>query len=393
MKNKILATLIAVALPVSALAQTVVYPSHGGTGTSTIPTYGQVLVGNSGGTYTPTATSSLGITGGGGGGGVTSITATSPLTGGTITTSGSIGLGTVGIGNGGTGQTSFGQGWIASNGTVFTSSTSPTVNYITATSTAMASQFPYASTTAFTSSNLFVTGTTTQTIGPISQLYAGSGSNTAIQLGAVNNGFAILGAGAAVDMYIGAVDAMEWTNANVFFNRTLSNSHTGTAYMPITNPTSPAPTYAFSGNTNTGMWSEVANFINFATNGIDRISISPIGVVAATSTIIDKEFSVSTSTITNVSFASSTAQLIGLGTGSMTLKLIDPVAGEVLRANVCNPTTTAGAINWQSSTTIHWMGGNTVPTQTTTANVCDLWTFTVTAGTSTPVIEGSSIAW
>lgn len=39
------------------------YPAQGGTGTSTPPSYGQMLVGNSGGTYTLTATSSLGITG------------------------------------------------------------------------------------------------------------------------------------------------------------------------------------------------------------------------------------------------------------------------------------------------------------------------------------------
>ena len=42
---------------------------------------------------------------------------------------------------GGTGQTSFGQGWLHSDGTTFTSSTSPTVNYITATSTIATSTF------------------------------------------------------------------------------------------------------------------------------------------------------------------------------------------------------------------------------------------------------------
>ena len=43
--------------------------------------------------------------GGSGSGTVTSITASSPLTGGTITTSGSIGVGTIGVSNGGTGLT------------------------------------------------------------------------------------------------------------------------------------------------------------------------------------------------------------------------------------------------------------------------------------------------
>jgi hypothetical protein len=50
----------------TALAATVLLPIQGGTGTATKPVYGQVLVGNAGGTYTPTATSSLGISGGGG---------------------------------------------------------------------------------------------------------------------------------------------------------------------------------------------------------------------------------------------------------------------------------------------------------------------------------------
>ena len=58
--------------------------------------------------------------------------------------------GTLAVAKGGTGQTSFGQGWLNSDGTTLTSTTSPTVAYFTATSTAQASTFPYASTTALT---------------------------------------------------------------------------------------------------------------------------------------------------------------------------------------------------------------------------------------------------
>ena len=43
------------------LGATYLFPSGGGTGTSTNPSYGQLLVGNSGGTYTLTATSTLGL--------------------------------------------------------------------------------------------------------------------------------------------------------------------------------------------------------------------------------------------------------------------------------------------------------------------------------------------
>jgi hypothetical protein len=49
--------------------------------------------------------------------------------------------GTLPVSKGGTGQTSFGQGWLHSDGTTLTSSTSPTVAYITATSTTATSTF------------------------------------------------------------------------------------------------------------------------------------------------------------------------------------------------------------------------------------------------------------
>jgi len=60
--------------------------------------------------------------------------------------------GTLTVGKGGTGQTSFGQGWLNSDGTTLSASTSPTVNYIVATSTTATSTFPYLSVT--TNSNL-----------------------------------------------------------------------------------------------------------------------------------------------------------------------------------------------------------------------------------------------
>ncbi|MBI5644711.1 tail fiber domain-containing protein, partial [Candidatus Kaiserbacteria bacterium] len=60
------------------------------------------------------------------------------------------------VANGGTGATTFGQGWLFSSGGTgaLSASTSPTVNYLVATSTSLASRFPYASSTAVT-----VTGT------------------------------------------------------------------------------------------------------------------------------------------------------------------------------------------------------------------------------------------
>jgi len=69
-----LVLITAFAVTANGQARTPYMPSQGGTGTSTNPTYGQILVGNAQGTYTLTATSSLGITGGSGSGTVDSGT-------------------------------------------------------------------------------------------------------------------------------------------------------------------------------------------------------------------------------------------------------------------------------------------------------------------------------
>lgn len=68
-------------------------PTQGGTGTSTAPTFGQLLVGNASGKYTLTSTSSLGISGSGT---VTSVDMSVPtgltISGNPITTSGTLSL-------------------------------------------------------------------------------------------------------------------------------------------------------------------------------------------------------------------------------------------------------------------------------------------------------------
>ncbi|MBA3789541.1 helix-turn-helix domain-containing protein, partial [Patescibacteria group bacterium] len=85
---------------------------YGGTGISSTPAYGNILVGNGSGGYTLTATSSLGIAAGG----VTSVQASGGSTGltfsgGPITSSGTLTLaGTLGIANGGTSFSSYTAG-------------------------------------------------------------------------------------------------------------------------------------------------------------------------------------------------------------------------------------------------------------------------------------------
>ncbi len=84
-------------------------------------------------------------------------------------------IGTLDVNKGGTGANSFGQGWLYSTGgtSALAASTSPTVNYITATSTSIASTIPYASSTALTVSGTGYFGTTD---------YGGTATSTGSQL-------------------------------------------------------------------------------------------------------------------------------------------------------------------------------------------------------------------
>lgn len=128
--------------------------TRGGTGLIAAPGYGQIPVGNNSGGYTLTATSSLGLLGGGSGtvnSGTLNQLAYYAANGTTLSSIATSGLGialsdttgTLGVNRGGSGATTFGQGWLYSSGgsNALVASTSPTVNYIVATSTTATSTF------------------------------------------------------------------------------------------------------------------------------------------------------------------------------------------------------------------------------------------------------------
>lgn len=70
-----------------------------------------------------------------------------------------------------------------------------------------------------------------------------------------------------------------------------------------------------------------------------------------------------------------------IGGSATTITLINATTsqkwGSVKRVWICNPGGTAGALTWAG---VRWIG--TAPTQTTTANKCDLYSFNVTMATS-----------
>lgn len=109
-------------------------------------------------------------------GGSNVFSAAPPLTFNPATDQVSIGT-PISVTNGGTAASSFGQGWIYSTGgtTALAASTSPTVAYITATSTSHASTLPYASTTAISATTVCLVGDSCRTTWPTS---GGGGSGS-----------------------------------------------------------------------------------------------------------------------------------------------------------------------------------------------------------------------
>lgn len=102
--------------------------------------------------------------------------------------------------------------------------------------------------------------------------------------------------------------------------------------------------------------------------------------------ITTTEYSVSTSTSMTIDWRNGNQQLIRHGTAAATIAHTGFIPGQTLRVQVCNPGASGGAITWSG---VLWPAA-TVPTQTTTADKCDLWTFISTAGTSTPIVIGGA---
>lgn len=107
----------------------------------------------------------------------------------------------------------------------------------------------------------------------------------------------------------------------------------------------------------------------------------------ATGTIAVAEYTPATTTSMTLNWLYGTQQRVRLGGAATAIAHTGYIPGQTLRVYVCNPAATAGAITWSG---VLWPSATT-PTQTTTANKCDLWTFNATAGTSTPIVIGSAV--
>lgn len=96
-------------------------------------------------------------------------------------------------------------------------------------------------------------------------------------------------------------------------------------------------------------------------------------------TIASTENKIATSTSMTVDWRNGNQQLIQTGTAATAIAFSNALPGTTLRLVVCNPDASAGAITY---TGVLWSGG-TAPSQTTTANKCDVLSFVSTQATTT----------
>jgi hypothetical protein len=111
--------------------------------------------------------------------------------------------------------------------------------------------------------------------------------------------------------------------------------------------------------------------------------------IASGGAIVVAENTIATSTSITVNWTNGNQQLVRIGTAATTISFSNYIEGQKLILTLCNPNATAGAVTW--GTQVLWPAG-TAPTQTTTANKCDVWSFLATNATSTLKIFGAQNA-
>lgn len=183
-------------------------------------------------------------------------------------------------------------------------------------------------------------------------------SATALQVTNIGSNNAIEGDASA------AGAGVEGTNSGAGQGGFFNNSSTGNALL--TN----------SGNV---ILNHLSGFVGIATSTpAYQLSVGTAGTLYGS--ILSIENKVSTSTSMTIDWSQGNQQLIQIGTSATTIGFSKIISGATLRVVICNPpSSSAGAITWSG---VEWPAG-TIPTQTTTAAVCDIWSFIATQATST----------
>lgn len=289
-----------------AQAVTVLYPEGGGTGTTTIPTLGQVLVGQSDGTYAPQATSTLGISGGGSA---------------TTTINGALGPNLI----------------ASSSNSAFTYSTTTSTFILDVSTSTLTSQL-----TGFATGTNFWTGLLGGSISNINSGNVGIGTSTPdFKLTLGNGQFAVPDGSVATPTIAFVNDSnfgifrdidgdMVFADGGTAWLRIDSSSHQLNSQL-IGNAS--APNFSFSADPNTGMYKDGSGDVNrlaFSTTGSERILIDATGNVGLSTTTPSAKLAVTGTSGTGDIFAlasSTNSRLLTLkSTGRLGLGTSSPTA-------------------------------------------------------------------
>lgn len=151
--------------------------------------------------------------------------------------------------------------------------------------------------------------------------------------------------------------------------------------------TTSTPTYGFTVATTTQFTQKViANTqIGIATT----TPVNSLSVASGTIAVTEYDWGTGTSTSMTIDWQKANTQQIKISTSAITVNFLNATTtpGAYLSVFVCNPAAgTAGAITWNG---VYWPS-QTAPTQTTSANHCDKWSFQAVNGTSSVIVIGSA---
>lgn len=202
--------------------------------------------------------------------------------------------------------------------------------------------------------------------------------------------------------------------ANINANSVLGNV-TGASGAPTSLATSslftgPAGSVGFFsslGNlvgTSTAIFIDTKGYVGIASSSNLQNRLT-VGDGIASSSILVAEYDyglggrMATSTAAVIDARNSNNMVWPIGTSATTLTLCNLTPGQHLLIRVINPNNTAGALTWAAcaGSKLYWPGG-TIPTQTTTANAWDYWSFIASASyspattTTSVIITGAQTA-
>lgn len=168
-------------------------------------------------------------------------------------------------------------------------------------------------------------------------------------------------------------------------------TYASSSYVKVIDTQSIAGAKTFSGTTTLA----TTTVTNFSASGMVGVATTTptnqVTVASGTIAVLEYDWGSSTSTTMTVDWKKANTQKMNISTSAVTITFINGTTtpGAQLMLFICNaPSGTAGAITF---THVYWPSA-TMPTQTTTANNCDLWSFKSTYSTSSNIIIGAQTA-